>query len=140
MTTILVLLFLTFNYHTIFAEFYRIVLFDHTNQTNLQNDICYMTNTKTNQWCELITSEIILPTIKTCVSINESLPMLDDFINVDQWIDQAILTTNCSYYLSSSMTKSQKRILIIVQSILVFILFLPFLFKLSSTMIHSCFY
>ncbi len=140
MTTTLVLLFLIFNYHTIFAELYRIVSFDQTNQTNLQNDICYMTNTKINQWCELVTSKISLSTIKTCVSMNESLPILDDFTNVNQWIDQSILTTNCSYFLSSSITKEQKRILIIIQSVLLFILFFPFLFKLSSILIRYCFY
>ncbi len=140
MVTILVLLF--FMYRTIFAEFYRIVLFDNTNQTNLQNNICYMTNTKNenNHWCELMTRKSTLTTMKTCVSINESLPTLDDVTKIDQWIDQSISTTNCSYFLLSSMTKSQKHILTIIQSILLLILFLPFLFKLSLILIQYCFY
>src|SRR5689334_12446154 len=116
MTTVLILLFLMYN--TIFAELYRIVLFDHTNQTNLQNNICYMTNTindNNHHWCELVTSEFILPTIKTCVSRNESFPILDDLTKINEWIDQSILTTNCSHFLLSSMTKSQKHILTIIQ-------------------------
>jgi hypothetical protein len=132
---LLLLLLLIFNGRTIFAEFYRIVSFDQANQTDLQNDICYMTNTKTNQWCELITSEIILPTIKTCVSINESLPILEDFTNVDQ----VISATNCSYFLSSSMTETQRCVLIIIQSIFLFFLFFPFIFKLSSMIIRYAF-
>jgi len=142
MATILVLLFLMFNYNTIFAELYRIVLFDETNQTNRQNNICYMKNTKNenNHWCELVTSEYILPTIKICVSINESLPILDDFTKIIEWIDRSILTTNCSYFISSSMTISQKRILIIIQLIILFILCLPFLFQLSLIIVRYCFY
>jgi hypothetical protein len=140
MATILILLFIM--YRTIFAEFYRIVLFDNTNQTNLQNNICYMTNTKNenNHWCELMTRESTLTTMKTCMSINESLPILDDVTRIDQWIDQSISTTNCSYFLLSSMTKSQKHILTIIQSILLLILFLPFLLKLSLILIQYCFY
>jgi len=100
-----------------------------------------MTNTENenNHWCELIPLEFILPTIKTCISINKSLPILDDFTKINEWIDRSILTTNCSYFLSSSMTKSQKRILTIIQTILLLILFLPFLFKLSLTVIQYFF-
>jgi len=131
-----------FNYNTIYSELYRIVLFDETNQTNLQNNICYMKNTKNenNHWCELVPSEYILPIIKTCVSINESLPILDDFTKITQWIDRSILTTNCSYFISLSMTKSQKRLLTIIQLIILFILCLPFLFELSLILIRYCFY
>ncbi|CAF0922349.1 unnamed protein product [Rotaria sordida] len=96
--------------------------------TNIEN--------KTNHWCELVTSEFILPTIKTCVTINESLSNLDDQTIINEWIDRSIAITNCSYYLLSSMTISQKRILTIVQSILLFILFLPFIFELSLTIIQ----
>ena len=85
----------------------------------------------TNRCCQSMTSESILPSIKTCVSINESLPILDDSTSISEWIDRSISTTNCSYYLLSSMTKSQKRILTIVQSILLLILFLPFLFAIK---------
>ncbi|CAF0721407.1 unnamed protein product [Rotaria sordida] len=139
MTAVLVLLFLIFIFNTIYAELYPIVLFNHT---NLENNICYMTNieNKTNHWCELVTSEFILPTIKTCVTINESLSNLDDQTIINEWIDRSIAITNCSYYLLSSMTISQKRILTIVQSILLFILFLPFIFELSLTIIQYCFY
>jgi hypothetical protein len=142
MATLLVLLLLLFIYNTIFGELYQITSFDNTNQSNLQNNVCYMTNTdnENNRWCELIRSESISPSIKTCVSINESLSMLDDSTSISEWIDRSIATTNCSHYLLLSMTKSQKRILTIAQSILLLILFLPFLFELSLTLIRYCFY
>jgi hypothetical protein len=38
------------------------------------------------------------------------------------------------------MTKSQKRILIIIQLIILFILCLPFLFQLSLIIVRYCFY
>ncbi|CAF4592490.1 unnamed protein product, partial [Rotaria magnacalcarata] len=50
-----------------------------------------------NHWCELVTPEFILPTIKICVSRNKSLPNLDDRTIVSEWIDEIITTTNCSY-------------------------------------------
>ena len=138
MATVIVLLFLIFICNIIIAELYRIVSLDDLNQTNLQNDVCYMRNidNENNRWCKSISSESILPSIKTCISINESLPVLDDPNAIGEWIDRSIETTNCSYYLLASMTTSQKRILTIVQSIFLFILFLPFLFELSLTIIH----
>jgi len=122
----------------IFAELYRIALF---NDTNPQNHICYMTNidNENNRWCKLVPSEFDLPIIKTCVSINESLPLLTDVTDISEWIDQLISSTNCSYFLFSSIKESQKRILTLVQSIFLVILFLPFLFHLSLILIHYCF-
>ncbi|CAF4216929.1 unnamed protein product [Rotaria socialis] len=61
-----------------------------------------------NHWCELVTPGFILPTNRICVSRNKSLPNLDDRTIVSDWIDEIITTTNCSYFLSSSMTTSQK--------------------------------
>ncbi|CAF2176383.1 unnamed protein product [Rotaria magnacalcarata] len=141
MTTILVLFLLIVISKTIFADLYPIVLFnDDTNI--LQKNISHMANVENtnNHWCELVTPDFILPTIKICVSRNKSLPNLDDRTIVSEWIDEIITTTNCSYFLSSSMTTSQKHILTIVELILLFILFLPFLFELCLTMIQYFIY
>jgi hypothetical protein len=99
--------------------------------TNIDNE--------NNHWCKLVTSEFDLPIIKTCVSINESLSPLTDVTELSEWIDQLIATTNCSYFLFSSIKESQKRILTLVQSIFLVILFLPFLFHLSLIIIQYCF-
>ncbi|CAF3081660.1 unnamed protein product [Rotaria socialis] len=141
MATILVLFLLIFISKTIFADLYPIVLFnDDTNI--LQKNTCYMANVENtnNHWCELVTPGFILPTNRICVSRNKSLPNLDDRTIVSDWIDEIITTTNCSYFLSSSMTTSQKRILTIIELILLVILFLPFLIELCLTMIQYFIY
>ena len=139
MITILVLLFIS---PIIIADLYRIVSLNDTNQINLQNNICYMINTNHihHHWCELITSKFTLSINKICISINESFPIFNNLTIISEWIEQSIATTNCSSFLSLSMTISQKRMLTIIQSILFLIFFLPFLVQLILIIIQYYFY
>jgi hypothetical protein len=54
--------------NTIFVQVYQIVLFDDSNP---QDNIRYMTK------CELIPTKPVLPSMKTCILLNESFPILD---------------------------------------------------------------
>lgn len=139
MATLRVLLFLISIRSIVIAKLYPIVLF---NDTYLENDICYMKNVdnRNHHYCESIASEMItFPRVKTCVLNNESLPILDNRITIDKWIDQSIKATNCSYFLLASTTREQKRILTIAQSVLLVILFLPFSFELILLIIQYYF-
>lgn len=140
MATILVLSFLIFISTTIATDLYPIVSF---NNTYLEKNVCYMTNidNKNHGWCKFMASESILPTTKTCVlSNNENFPNLNEQTIINEWIDQTISMTNCSYYLSLSMTSSQKRFLTVMETIVLLILFLPFMYELCINVVRYFLY